>query len=137
MAIEAQLKWTEGLQFIGRADSGPAVVLDNPENATGASPMEVLLMGVAGCTGMDVVSILQKKRVKLAGFTVNVRGERAEGHPAYYTQVAIEYLVYGEEVSPAAVERAIELSREKYCGAIASIKAPVQTSYQILAADAK
>jgi putative redox protein len=137
MAIEAQLKWTEGLQFIGRADSGPAVVLDNPKNATGASPMEVLLMGVAGCTGMDVVSILQKKRVKLSGFTVNVRGERADGHPAYYTQLDIEFLVYGEDVSPAAVERAIELSKDKYCGAIASLKAPVQTSYQILAADAK
>jgi putative redox protein len=136
MAIEAQLKWTEGLQFIGRADSGPAVVLDNPKNATGASPMEILLIGVAGCTAMDVVSILQKKRVKLAGFSVNVRGERADGHPAYYTQVSIEYLVYGDDVSPKAVERAIELSKEKYCGAIASIKAPVSTSYQILEAGA-
>ncbi|MEJ2039372.1 MAG: OsmC family protein, partial [Desulfosarcinaceae bacterium] len=120
---EAQLNWVEGLQFIGRAGKGPAIVMDNPEGGGGPTPMDLLLISVAGCTAMDVTSILKKKRSPFIGIQLNVSGERAEDHPKRYTAVTIEFVVTGHGVKPADVERAIELSATKYCGAIASINA--------------
>ena len=131
MTIQAQLTWTEGLQFVGRTDGGPAVVMDNPEGGSGASPMELLLMGTAGCTAMDVISILKKKRMPVAGFKVNVTGRRADDHPRRYTDVDIEYVIVGADIKPEAVERAIDLSENKYCGAMASLNARITHSYRI------
>ena len=132
MAMEAQLDWTQGLQFIGRAGEGPAVILDNPEGGSGPSPMELMLIGVAGCSGMDVVSILKKKRSTFSGLSVRIRGERQEAYPKGYSAVQIEFLVRGEGVKSGDVERAIDLSVNKYCGAIASLNAEVSHSYRIL-----
>ena len=132
MTIHARLKWTGGLQFIGRAGSGPAVVLDNREGASGPSPMEMVLMGAAGCTAMDVVSILRKKRANVTGFTINVSGERAEKHPKRYTAIHIEYVFEGNDLNPKSVEQAIDLSVEKYCSATASLKADIQHTYRIV-----
>ena len=131
MATQAQLKWVEGLQFVARAGDGPALVIDSGEDATGPSPMELLLIGVAGCTAMDVISILQKKRANVTRFEVNITGERAEEHPKRYTHIAIEYVLYGHDIQPQAVERAIELSETKYCSAIASLNARFEHSYRI------
>lgn len=131
MTIQAQLTWTEGLQFVGRTDGGPAVVMDNPESGSGASPMELLLMGTAGCTAMDVISILKKKRMPVTGFKVNVTGKRADDHPRRYTDVDIEYVIYGADIKPEAVQRAIDLSENKYCGAMASLNARITHSYRI------
>jgi putative redox protein len=94
--------------------------------------MEMFLMGVAGCTAMDVISIMRKKRADVTGFQINITGERAEDHPKRYTKILIEFVLEGKSLSPKEVERSIELSATKYCSAIGSVKAPVETSYRIV-----
>jgi len=137
MTVEAKVTWQEGMRFEGTASSGHTVILDSSaehggQNA-GFRPMELLLVGMAGCTAMDVISILRKKRQKVTGFEVRVCGERAEEHPRIYTDIHVEYVVRGEDISPAAVERAIQLSEEKYCSASAMLgkAARITSSYRI------
>ncbi len=139
MASEAKVTWVgPGLRLVGEASSGPAIVLDHalpdeerPES--GPRPMELLLIGLCGCTAMDVVSILQKKRQPFTGLEVRATAERAEEHPKVYTQIHLEYVVKGKGVEPQAVERAIELSETKYCSAAAMLSkaARITTSYRI------
>lgn len=131
MTIKAELKWTDGMQFVARTDNGPAVVMDTPENQSGASPMEMMLMGTAGCTAMDVVSILQKKRAQLKGLSINISGERADAYPKRYTHIHVEFIVKGKQIKPSAVKQAIDLSVEKYCGAMASLNADITHSFKI------
>ncbi|MFN2253045.1 MAG: OsmC family protein, partial [Candidatus Promineifilaceae bacterium] len=88
-------------------------------NKIGGSPMEYLLIGLAGCTAVDVVSILQKKRQDIVGVEVEAIGTRADDYPMVYTAVTLNYLVQGRNVDPRAVARAIQLSEEKYCSASA------------------
>ena len=133
MAIQAQLKWIDGMQFIARAGDSPAVVIDNPESKAGPSPMQLVLIGIAGCTAVDVISIMQKKRTNLAGFQVKIRGERAEEHPRRYTNIRIEYVLHGKDIKPNAVEQAIQLSETKYCSAMASLNASFESTYRIVA----
>ena len=85
MAVKAKLKWTDGLQFVARAGDSPAVLLDNHEGGSGSTPMEMVLMGAAGCTAMDVISIMKKKRVPIDRFEVTIEGDQAEDHPKRYT----------------------------------------------------
>jgi len=132
MTITAQLRWTDGLQFVARAGKGPAVVVDTPDGGGGPSPMEMVLIGVAGCTAVDVVSIMQKKRALLTGFQVNVSGERAEKHPRRYTRIRITYILIGRGLSPKAVEQAIALSEKKFCSALASLNAEFEHTYEII-----
>lgn len=132
MSVKAQLKWTNDLQFVGRSENGPAVILDNPEGGSGPSPMVYVLMGVAGCTAMDVVSILKKKRAEFSGVEVNISGERAEEHPMRYTTIHIGFVITGKSIKPTDVARAIELSETKYCSAVASLNAKVETAYKIV-----
>jgi putative redox protein len=94
--------------------------------------MELLLAGVAGCTGMDIVSIMKKKRAVLSGFSVNIAGEQAEEEPKRFTHIRIEYVLQGKGITAKGVEQAIELSRTKYCSAIASLNAEFQFSYRII-----
>lgn len=111
----------DGMQFAAVAGSEHTVVLDAAEHAGGQGagfvPMEMLLVGLSGCTGMDVISVLRKKRQDVTGYEVRVRGERAEDHPMVFTDITVEHVVTGHNVSPEAVARAIELSETKYCGA--------------------
>ena len=132
MEINAQLNWTEGLQFIARANNGPGVVIDSSDGGSGASPMELVLIGVAGCTAIDVVMIMQKKRADIVEFKVNISGERAEDHPKRYTRIQVEYVFYGRGIKPNAVEQAIELSETKYCSASASLNAQIDSTYRII-----
>ena len=132
MSVSAQVKWTDGFQFVGRVGSGPAIILDNPEGGSGPSPMQVVLIGIAGCSGMDVVSILKKKRSTFKDLQINITGDRKEDHPKGYTKIQMEFLIYGQGVKPSDVERAVELSVTKYCSAIGSINAEVDYSYRIL-----
>lgn len=132
MKANAELKWTDGLQFVGRVGDSPAIILDNPEGGSGPSPMQFVLMGIAGCSGMDVVSILKKKRSPFKDLKINITGDRAEHHPKRYTDIHMEFVIYGAGVKPKDVERAIELSVTKYCSAIASINAEVKYSYRIV-----
>ena len=136
---KAQVTWVgPGLRMLAEANGGPALVLDSPHpphgTHTGASPMELLLMGLAGCTGMDVISILIKKRQPVTGFQVRVEAERAPAHPKVYTKIHLEYIIYGQGVSYKAVERAIELSETVYCSANAMLgkTAEITHSYRIV-----
>ncbi len=132
MTINAQLNWTDGMQFVARAGNGPAVVLDSSDGGSGPSPMELVLIGVAGCTAIDVIMIMQKKRADIIDFKVNISGERADEHPKRYTNIHIEYVLYGRNLKPNAVEQAIQLSEEKYCSASASLNADIDSSYNII-----
>ena len=131
MTVSVQVKWTDGMQFIGRAGDGPAVVMDTPDGGSGASPMELVLMGTAGCTAVDVLSILEKKRMHVTGFAINIAGERAEEYPRPYTDIHIEYVIYGTDLNPKGIEQAIELSEKKYCGAMASLNARITYTFRM------
>jgi putative redox protein len=135
--MNAKVKWTGGLQFVGESGSNHAVVLDaDPAHggSTGMTPMEMLLIAVAGCTGMDVASILQKKRQHVTDIEVRVSGAQAEDYPKKYTSIAIEYIVTGREVSDVAVQKAIESSMDKYCSVKATVEgtAKITHSYKIV-----
>ncbi len=99
----------------------------------GVSPMELILAGLAGCTGVDIADILAKKRQPLSALQVKVRGYRREEYPKIFTEIEITYLVYGDGIDPQAVERAIQLSEEKYCSVSAMLRtaAKISTSYQL------
>jgi len=133
------LKWKKGMAFEGQSEGGLSVALDAYEDVGGQGggmrPMELLALGLGGCTAMDVISILQKKRQAVSAFEVRVHTEKAEDHPRVWTSVLIEYLVTGTDIDPQAVERAIELSAAKYCPAQNMINRAVEIehSYQILA----
>ena len=135
----ANITWVEGMQFIARGDSGHAIVIDTKAEdggfGSGPGPMEVLLMVVLGCTAMDVISILKKKRQPVTGLKVLATGERRSEHPKCYTKIHLEYVATGE-VDPEALARAIQLSEEKYCSAIATVRGVTQitSSYRVEAA---
>ena len=131
----ASVVWRERMTFDARTDSGHEITLDTmPESGDGrgASPMELVLVALAGCTAMDVVSLLQKKREPLAGLTVSVEATRAEEHPRVYTDIELVYHVRGP-VKPASVAHAIELSESKYCsvGAMLGRSAHISTRFEI------
>jgi putative redox protein len=133
----ASITWIENMQFVARGDSGHAVVLDAAAEGgfdSAARPMELLLMGALGCTAMDVISILKKKRQPIEGFRVFAKGERAEEHPKRFTKIHFEYVAYGD-VDPAALARAIELSETKYCPAMGTLRGNVEltSSYRVVA----
>ncbi|SCY82486.1 OsmC family protein [Microvirga guangxiensis] len=119
--MKARVKLVDGMMFVGESGSGHAVVMDGaPEYGgrnLGIRPMEMLLIGLGGCTAFDVVQILRKGREDVTDCDVEVTGERAEIDPKIFTSIHIEYRVKGRNLAPAKVERAIELSKEKYCSA--------------------
>jgi putative redox protein len=131
--MEAQVTWVEDRRFVGQASSGHAIVVDGGADKVGPSPMELLLIGMAGCTAYDVISILQKKRQAVTGLQVHAQAERAEEPPRVYTKIHVEYVVRGRDIKPKAVEDAIHLSEEKYCSASIMLgkTAQITTSYRI------
>jgi putative redox protein len=123
--MTAQATLETGMRFVAEGGSGHRVTLDADEHGGGENagfrPMEMLLVGLAGCTGMDVISILRKKRQDVTGYEVHVRGVRAEEHPMVFVEITVEHVVTGHRIQPEAVARAIELSEERYCGAGATL----------------
>ncbi len=119
--MKARAKLIEGMAFLGEAGSGHAVVMDGaPDHGgrnIGIRPMEMLLIGLAGCTAFDVVNILRKGREEVADCVVDVSAERALEDPKVFTAIHLDYRVRGRNLSEAKVERAIKLSKEKYCSA--------------------
>ncbi|HEX9373794.1 MAG TPA: OsmC family protein [Roseiflexaceae bacterium] len=116
--LSAQVRLDHDLHFVGSAAAGHQVHMDSPAtpgSSAGPTPMELVLMSLAGCSAMDVISILRKKRQPVAGLEVGVRGQRSDEYPTVYTAIQLEYVVRGAGVDPAAVVRAIELSRDHYC----------------------
>ncbi|HNE05881.1 MAG TPA: OsmC family protein [Anaerolineales bacterium] len=121
--------------FVQRLDSDSAVGGDN----SGARPMEMIAIGLAGCTAMDVISILAKKQQKVSDFHIKLHAERADDHPKVFTDSVIEYQVYGTDVDEGALLRAIGLSAEKYCPAQAMLSKafPIRLTYKIFDAETK
>ena len=117
--MKSNVKLIEDMQFIATADSGHAVVMDAPAsvggNNTGSKPSELVLKGLGGCTGMDVVSILKKKKQDVTGFEMNVTGDVPDIQPRTFTDIHVEYIITGRDISEEAVKRAIDLSKDKYC----------------------
>ena len=136
--MDAKVVLEQGMRFTGMADTGHKVVIDSAPSVggddTGSRPMELILIGLCGCTAMDVISILRKKRAAVSGLEVKAHAERAAIHPKVFTDIHLEYIVTGNDVSPKAVERAIELSAETYCPAQAmlALAANMTTSYTII-----
>ncbi len=136
--MDAILTLQNQLHFTAVADSGFTVHMDTKapagEASQGASPMELLMIGLAGCTAMDVVSILRKKRQNLTGFEIRIHGDRAAEHPKVFTDFELEYIVRGVDIDPSAVERAILLSVENYCSVHAMLEkaAHIRTRFTII-----
>ncbi len=103
------------MRFEAQTGSGHTVAMDNGEGDTGARPAELVGVALGGCTGMDVISILRKKRQAVTGYEIRVSGLQAEGHPNNFTRFDVVHVVDGEDIDPEAVRRAIELSATKYC----------------------
>jgi len=139
--MDILLNWNGGMSFEGAGDSGFVQRMDAEESAGGgnaaARPMEFIALGLAGCTAMDVISILRKKKQPVTDFKVMLHADRAEEHPKVFSRAVIEYLVTGENVDEAALLRAIELSAEKYCPAQAMLSKafPMKLIYKILGED--
>ena len=136
--MNATIILQEGLHFTAMPDSGYPVQLDSSafvgEPSRGASPMELLLISLAGCTAMDVISILRKKRQNVTGFEIRVHGDRSADHPKVFTGFVLEYIVRGIGIDPVAVERSIYLSTETYCSVHAMLEkaATIRTTYTIV-----
>jgi len=131
---EVSAAWKGDMTFIGENAEGGVVQMGSLDGQPGIGPMELVLVGLAGCTGVDVVSILKKKRAPLTDFKVNVRGKRAGDYPMVYTHIEVEYLLWGEDLKARDVEQAIALSEEKYCSVSIMLgkTAAIHSSYRIL-----
>lgn len=119
--MKARVKWLEGLAFVGESASGHAVMMDGaPEHGgrnIGIRPMEMLLLGMGGCTAFDVMSMLKKSRQNVIDCEVNIDAERAETEPKVFTRIHAHFIITGKEISEKHVKRAVQLSAEKYCSA--------------------
>lgn len=119
--MKATVSWLDGRAFVGESGSGHAVVMDGPPDGGGRNigvrPMEMLLIGVGGCSAYDVVSILEKSRQKVSDCRVELSAERADAIPAVFTKIHLHFVVSGTDLDPRLVERAVKLSADKYCSA--------------------
>ena len=119
--MKARVKWLEDLMLVGESGSGHAVVMDGPPDIGGRNlgvrPMEMLLLGMGGCTAVDVMHILKKARQPVTDCVVEIEAERAETEPKVFTQIRVHFIVTGKDLSDSHVKRAVALSAEKYCSA--------------------
>jgi putative redox protein len=123
--MKSSIRWTDGIQFVAEVGSGHALVVDgSPDHGgrnTGARPMELVLAGAASCTAIDVILMLKKSRQNVTSFSVDADAERANEDPKVFTAIKLTFRVAGKAIDPAAVERAVKLSKEKYCSATAML----------------
>ena len=119
--MKARIKWVEGASFLGETESGHAVLMDGPPDGGGRNlgprPMEMLLIGTGGCTAFDVVAILKKQRQQISDCVAEIQAERADSDPKVFTKIHFHFIVSGKDLKSEQVERAINLSAEKYCSA--------------------
>ena len=131
--VKAFVKQLQGITFAGKTDSNNWVMMDGPENFGGSNaairPKELLLISLGGCTGSDVAAILQKKRVKVDGFEMNITADMTEEHPKVFSKMNLEYVFYGKGIKEKDVERAIELSQTKYCGVTAMFEKAMEITH--------
>ena len=130
---KAFVKQLQGITFTGKTDSNHWVTMDGPAefggSDAGVRPKELLLLSLAGCTGSDVASILQKKRVKLEGFEMNLTADTTEDYPQVFTKIHVEYVFYGDNINEKDIEKAIELSQTKYCGVTAMLEKAMEITH--------
>jgi putative redox protein len=128
--MDAAVNWTDNDRFVGSASSRHAMVMDAGAEKTANSPMELVLLALCGCTASDVVGILRKKRENFTGLEVSAKSERAEGYPAVFTSIHLNYRVRGR-VAQKAMEDAVRLSKEKYCSVSAMLAKTAKITYTI------
>lgn len=139
--MQATVKWVDGAMFLGESGSGHSVVMDGPEDHGGRNlgprPMEMLLLGLGGCSNFDVMSILKKSRQKVTDCKVEVEAERADAVPSPFTKIHLKFVVSGVSLKENQVKKAVELSATKYCSASIMLEAAgvdITHSYEILEA---
>lgn len=136
MTKTALIKQVQGITLAAKSDSNHWVVMDGGQKFGGSdsasSPKELLLMALGGCTAMDVIPMLQKKKMQLKGFAMNLRGEVRDEPPQIFTSIHVEYIFYGEELNTNDIERAIELSTTKYCAVSAMLKDAVRITHSYI-----
>ncbi|MFH2103192.1 MAG: OsmC family protein [Chloroflexota bacterium] len=131
---EVNTSWKGEMGFVGVNSAGAKVHMGTVDGESGIGPMQMLLMGLAGCAGMDIVSIMQKKRADLTDFQVSVRALRADEFPMIYTDLQVVYTLWGNDLQPKDIEQAIQLSEEKYCsvGIMLGKSSRITSGYRIL-----
>lgn len=136
MSTTAKISWVEGALMVAEAGSGHTVTLDGAPDIGGrnlaARPMEMVLIGMGGCTAMDVVPTLRKQRQDVESIEISLVAERADEHPKVFTSVKVVYTVRGRNLNRALVERAVSLSDEKYCSATAMIKKSASVTHEVV-----
>lgn len=135
-ASTVSLVLQDGLRFEAKDRAGATAILDAAPplgQSAGMTPMEFLLAGLGGCTAMDVISILRKKRLDVTDYRLDVTGVKAADHPKVYTEITVRHIVTGRNIPEEAVRRSIELSEEKYCSAFAMLSkaAPIHTTFEV------
>jgi putative redox protein len=137
--LNATVKWLDGAAFVGEAGSGHAIVMDGPADHGGRNiglrPMEVLLIGMGGCSSVDVIGILQKARQDVIDCVTHIEAERADAVPAVFTRIHLRFVVTGRGLKESHVKRAVELSAEKYCSAsimLSKAGVDITHSYEIV-----
>jgi len=136
--MNISVKWIDGLLMVGKSDSGHAIVMDGPPEIGGENlgvrPMEMLLLGMAGCTMIDVVSTLNKMREDVVDCQTQVSADRAEEYPKVFTNIHVHFILSGKQLNPSKVDKAIKLSAEKYCSASIMIgkTATITHDYEII-----
>jgi len=136
--MNISVKWIDGLLMVGKSDSGHAIVMDGPPEIGGENlgvrPMEMLLLGMAGCTMIDVVSTLKKMREDIVDCQTQVSADRAEEYPKVFTNIHVHFVLKGNQLNPSNVDKAIKLSAEKYCSASIMIgkTATITHDYEII-----
>jgi len=131
--MKARVTWVDGMLMVGESESGHCVVMDGPPDHGGRNlgvrPMEMLLLGMGGCTEFDVLHILRKGRAEVTGCEVQLTAERADQDPKVFTRIHAHFVVSGRNLSPERVERAIRLSAEKYCSASIMLGATAEITH--------
>jgi len=138
--MKARIKWVQDVMFVGESGSGHAVVMDGSPEAGGRNlgcrPMEMLLMGLGGCSAFDVVLILKRGREQVTDCVVEIDAERATEDPKVFTRIVMRYIITGTNLDPKKAERAVNLSAEKYCSASAIMNKTAQITHSIELVDA-
>ena len=136
MSTTARVSWVDGALFVAEAGSGHTITMDGAPDIGGrnlaARPMEIVLIGMGGCTAIDVVAMLKKQRQDIEAIDVELVAERADDHPKVFTEVKLVYTVRGRKLNKALVERAVSLSDEKYCSATQMFKKTATVTHEVM-----